>query len=131
MAETLMICSKGTMNAINSSLLTATMLKGQGVDVAVFFYQEAVVSFAERKFEIPPLLAKYTETMFRNIGKTGLPTDTMEILKMAKGAGVPVYICSIWADILDVRDKLPAELEVVETADAVKLFAEAKRHIGA
>jgi len=131
MAETIAICSRGTRTAIASSLYTGIMLKGQGVDIAVFFTQEAVVPFLERKFDRPPLLEKYAETIDKNREKTGLTSDVMEMLKMAKGAGVPVYICGIWADLLDARDKLPEEMEVIEMNDGAKLLAEAQRHIGA
>ncbi len=48
---------------------------------------------------------------------------------MAKGAGVPIHACGAWADILGFRDKLPAEMQLLETSDAIKLIAEANRHI--
>jgi len=131
MVETLVLCSRGSRNAIAHSLYTGIMLKGQGVDIAVFYSQEAVVSFLERKFDRAPLLEKYAEIIDKNREKTGLTSDVMEMLKMAKGTGVPVYACGIWADLLDARDRLPEELEVIEMNDAVKLLAEAKRHIGA
>ncbi len=131
MAETLVLCSRGTSNAIAGSIYIGIMLKGQGVDTAVFFYQEAVVPFLERKFERPPLLEKYAEIIHKNREKTGLTADVMDMLKMAKEAVVPVYVCGLWADLLDARDKLPEEMEVIEMNDAIKLFADAKRHIGA
>jgi hypothetical protein len=63
MVDTLVRCSTGTWNAINSSLMTAILLKSEGIDTAVLFYQEAMVSFAEIKFELSPLLDKYAETI--------------------------------------------------------------------
>lgn len=129
MAETLILCDQGASNTIGSSLSVATMLKGEGVDVAVLFAMEALIAFAERRFGLPPLMATYAETMIENAKKMGMPIDTMEMLNMAKGAGVPVYACGGWTDMLGVRDKLPPEMEVVEMADTVKLMAEAKKVI--
>jgi len=110
--------------------MTAILLKGEGIDTAVLFYQEAVVSFAERKFEFSPLLEKYAEKILQNINKRGHPSDPMEIIKMAKVVGVPVYICGIWAELLEVTDLIPAEMEIITMEEGVKLGAEAKKVLG-
>jgi peroxiredoxin family protein len=108
----------------------ATLLKGQGVDVAVLFVQEALVALAEGKFGPSPLMARYAETMIENQKKLGMPTDPMENLNRAKSAGVPIYACGGWAAILGVRDQLPAEMEVIPLLpDITKLFTEAKKVI--
>lgn len=130
MAETLVRCTEGTMNAIYDNLLLAAMLKGLGVDVAVLFFPEALLCLAERKFPLPPLLSTYSETAVDNMRKMGLTTSPMEALKMAKDAGVTVYACGTCADVFAVRDKLPAEMEILEMDDVVKLIAEAKKVIG-
>ena len=130
MAETLVRCTEGTMNAIYDNLLLATGLKGLGVDVAILFLPEALLCLAERKFPLPPLLSTYSETMVDNMKKTGLPTNPMGALKMAKDAGVTIYACGACADFFAVRDKLPAEMEILEMNDVAKLVAEAKKVIG-
>jgi len=127
MAETLIFCAQGYANSISVSLGLANMFKGQGVDVAVLFSMEALVAFAERRFVFSPLVAKYAETVIENTEKMGMSTDPMETLKRAKGAGGRIYACGFWADLLGVRDKLPPDMEIVEIADMLKLFTEAKK----
>jgi len=129
MADTLIFCAQGYANSISVSLALANVFKGQGVDVALLFSMEALVAFAERRFVFSPLVARYAETVTENTKKMGMSADPMETLKRATGAGAPIYACGFWADLLGVRDKLPPEMEIVEMADMLKLFAEAKKVI--
>jgi predicted peroxiredoxin len=129
MAETLIMCSQGTQTSINGALFTAIQLRDMGVDVAVEFGQESLVAFAERVFMISPLLSTYAQAMIANSKEMGFPTDPMPTLKMAKALGVPVYTAEPWVQVLDIRDKLPEEIEVLSLADMMRLIADAKRHI--
>jgi peroxiredoxin family protein len=127
MVDTMVLCSKGTLNGIMSGLLTAVYLKGLGVDTAVLFYQEAVAAFADRKFEFAPLLQKHANTILENLSKAGRTSDPVEMVKLAKAAGVPVYICGAWVDLIGARDSVPAEMEVITVEQGVRLVAESKK----
>ena len=129
MAETLIMCSQGTQTSINGALFTAIQLKDMGVDVAVEFGQESLVAFAERVFMISPLLSTYAQTMITNCKELGYPTDPMPTLALARTLGVPVYTAEPWVQVLDIRDKLPEEIEVLSLAEMMSLIAGAKRHI--
>ena len=130
MVDTMVLCSKGALNGIMSSLLSAMYLKGRGVDTAVLFYQEAVAAFADRRFEFSPLLQRHADTILQNISKAGHTSDPVEMVKLAKAAGVPVYICGAWVDLMGVRDSIPAEMEIITIEDGVRLVAESKKVIG-
>ncbi|MFC2045681.1 hypothetical protein ACFLUH_03280 [Chloroflexota bacterium] len=62
--------------------------------------------------------------------KMGFSTEPADDLKMCQDAGVPVYGSGTWSDLLGVRDKLPAGLQVMEIAEAEKLMADARNIIG-
>jgi hypothetical protein len=49
---------------------------------------------------------------------------------MAKVVGVPVYICGIWTELLNVTDLIPEEMEIITMEEGVKLTAEAKKVLG-
>ena len=127
MIDTMVLCSKGTLNGIMSGLLTAVYLKGLGVDTAVLFYQEAVAAFADRKFEFAPLLQKHADTILQNLSEAGRTSDPIEMVKLAKAAGVPVYLCGAWVDLMGLRDSVPADMEIITIENAVKLVAESKK----
>ncbi len=131
MAEVLFLQANGTLNSMTTALFTAVQVKGMGVDVAMVFDQEALAALAEKKFEPSPPLAKYITTIGENLQKMGLSTDVMDYVKQAKSAGIPLYACGGWADLLGVRGKLPPEVQVLEIPDVMKLVAQAKRTIGA
>lgn len=127
MVDTLVLCSKGTLNGIMSSLLTAVYLKGLGIDAAVLFYQEAVAAFAERKFEFAPLLQRHADTILQNLSKAGRTADPVEMVKLAKAAGVSVYMCGAWVDLMGLRDSVPADMEIITIENGVRLVAESKK----
>lgn len=129
MVDTLVLCSKGTLNGITSSISAAVYLKGLGVDTAVLFYQEAVAAFADRKFEFAPLLQKHANTILQNLSKAGHTSDPMEMVKLAKAAGIPVYICGAWIDLIGARDSVPAEMEIITIEQGVRFVAESKKVI--
>ena len=130
MAEIVIYQSDGYFNSIATGLFAAAQLKGLGVDVAVVFDEAAIAALAQKKFDNSPPLAKHTGTIMANANKMGMPIDGMDYVKQAKSAGVPLYACGGWSDLLDVRGKLPPEIEVKEIPEVIKLLAEAKKVIG-
>jgi peroxiredoxin family protein len=118
--------SSGWIDTIMPSLLMASKLKKEGVDVVIFFEWRALVAFAEKKFEFSPSVAKYATTIFENTKKMGFPSDLMDLLKAAKADGIPIYGCAVEAALTGITEKIPSEIELMPYEDLSKPF-EAKK----
>jgi len=129
MTDTLIFCGQGYSNSLFVSLGLAMASKLQGADVAVFFSQGAMVAFAEERFEPAPLLSPYAEAMAEEMKKLGFSADPVEMLKMAKGAGVTIYGCGTSARSFGIADRLPPEMELLEMGDPHSPLMEAKKVI--
>lgn len=129
MPEILIICPENKESII-VSLIEASQLKSGGADVAVFIEWGALIAFAEKKFEYSPPIKRYAATLEKNLKKMGYSTEPMDYLKTAKDAGVPMYGCVVEATTLGIKDKLPAEIQLLELPDSTKLLVEAKKVIG-
>jgi peroxiredoxin family protein len=120
----------GEIDTLIPNLIMASMLKEQGVDVAVFLEWRALVSFVEKDYPFSSSVAKYATTIAENAKKMGFSTDPMELLRAAKAAGVPVYACAIEAALTGITEKVPPEIKLLEEADLTKPIIEAKKIIG-
>jgi peroxiredoxin family protein len=118
--------SSGWIDTSMPSLLMASKLKKEGVDVVIFFEWRALVAFAEKKFEFSPSVAKYATTIFENTKKMGFPSDLMDLLKAAKADGIPIYGCAVEAALTGITEKIPSEIELMPYEDLSKPF-EAKK----
>ncbi len=58
MPDLLLICRDGLANSLVSNLVLAIGAKRAGVDVSVFFTQEALQALVDNRFETSPLLKK-------------------------------------------------------------------------
>jgi len=85
------------------------------------------VTLAERKFEWAEELKGYGERIEESLKRKGLSADPLELLKIAKGAGVALIACGAWTAMLGVADKLPPELEVESPAECLRQTLEAKK----
>jgi predicted peroxiredoxin len=130
MADMVFWQSSGYINSFNTALAVVTELKKQGTDVAVVFDEAAIRALAEGNFSPSPEVADMFSTIGENVQKTGWPMDPMDYVKHAESAGVKMYACGAWCDFLGVRGKLPAQVQVLEVPDVVKLLGEAKRIAG-
>lgn len=120
----------GEIDTLIPNLIMASMLKGQGVDVAVFLEWRALVSFVEKDYPFSSSVAKYAATIAENAKKMGFSTDPMELLRAAKAAGVPVYACAIEAALTAITKRVPPEIKLLDEADLTKPIIEAKKIIG-
>jgi peroxiredoxin family protein len=120
----------GEVDSLIPNLVMASMLKAQGVDVAVFLEWRALVAFAERDFKYSSSVAKYASVTEKNAKKMGIPTDPMTLLKGAKAAGIPVYACAVEAALSGITGEVPPEIQLLEQADLTKPIVEAKKIIG-
>jgi len=57
-------------------------------------------------------------------------TDIKPLVKAAKDAGVGLFACPVWSDLLELRGRLPAEVQEIDLPMALKLLSGAKRVIG-
>lgn len=132
MPDLLMWTCEGSFASIGTNLFLATQLKNSGVDVVILFDGEALAAIAENNvgYEPTPLLKKHAETIEQNLKKMGMPSEPEEVLKIAVAAKVPLYACAGWAGFLDVAQKLPADIKLLEIPDVVKLIADSKRISG-
>jgi peroxiredoxin family protein len=120
----------GEIDSLIPNLIMASMLKGQGVDVAVFLEWRALVSFVEKDYSFSSSVAKYAATIAENAKEMGFSTDPMELLRAAKAAGVPVYACAIEAALTGIIERVPPEIKLLDGADLTKPITEAKKIIG-
>jgi peroxiredoxin family protein len=120
----------GEIDTLIPNLFMASMLKAQGVDVAVFLEWRALVAFVEKDFKYSSPVAKYAAKTEENAKKMGMQTDPMALLKGAKAAGIPVYGCAVEAALSGIAGKVPPEIELLEQADLAKPIIEAKKIIG-
>jgi peroxiredoxin family protein len=120
----------GEIDTLIPNLVMASMLKAQGVDVAVFLEWRALVAFVEKDFKYSSSIAKYAAITEENAKKIGLPTDPIILLKGAKAAGIPIYGCAVEAALSGITEKVPPEVELLEQADLTKPIIEAKKIIG-
>jgi peroxiredoxin family protein len=130
MVDLVIICRDGLVNSYISSLVAAMESKKAGGDVAVVFTQEALYALAEKKFRFSKSLEGMSDKIKDNAKKAGLSADPLDLVKAAKDAGVKMLACPAWSDLLEVRGKLPEELEIPELPELLGIIAGAKQIIG-
>jgi peroxiredoxin family protein len=128
--ELLIDVRSGEVDSLIPNLVMASMLKAQGVDVAVFLEWRALIAFVEKDFKYSTPVAKYAATIEENAKQMGIPSDPMMLLKGAKEAGIPVYGCAVEAALSGLTDKVPPEIELLELANLSKPIIEAQKIIG-
>ena len=111
------------------------------MDAGVLFTEEALAGLGGGALAWSPLLADRdtTMTVAKKAADKGIPiissldkreTDIKPLTKAAKEAGVGLFACPTWSDLLGLRGRLPAEVEEIDMPMALKLLSEAKRVIG-
>ena len=121
--------NSGWIDTILPSLLTASKLKKEGVDVVIFFDWRALVAFTDKEFEFSPSVAKYAPTILENSKEMGLPSDLMDLLKAVKADGIPIYGCAVEAALAGITEKIPPEIELLPYEDLTKPYG-AKKIVG-
>ena len=132
MAGTVVVCKEGTINSYLSALIVATNMKKAGRDVCVVFMQEGLAALVDEKYRFDPGLEDYAGDIKKNAADMGVSSDPMELVKMASGAGVPLFACYAWMKLLGgkpPRFDIPAGLEKLELKELVQTLGEADRVI--
>jgi len=132
MPETIVICKEGTINSYLSALIVATNRKKAGEDIAVVFMQEGLAALVDKKYRYDPGLEGYAEDIKKNAADMGVPSDPFGLIKMASGAGVPLFACYAWMKLLGgkpPRFEIPEGLQKLELKDLLEELGKAKKVI--
>jgi len=139
--DVILICRDALENSLLGNLAMAMEVKKNGTDAGVVFTQEALAALAGEPFRWSPLLENRPTKIkvSKNATAMGIQmtsekdkrwTDTGRLIKSAKDAGVQLMACPLWAKLLDVEDKLPPEVTVLDSQEMLKKMNEAKTIIG-
>ncbi len=139
--DLLLICRDALASSLLGNLLAAIGARKAGKDVAVLFTQEALAALAGGVFLWPPGLQgqQIRLAMVGNAQAMDIPVmlrgegrqvDASAMVEKAKQAGVPVYACPTWSQLLNVKGKLPSGVTEIDPATALKTLAEAKQVVG-
>jgi predicted peroxiredoxin len=132
MPETIVLCKEGTINSYLSALVVATNMKKAGEDIGVVFMQEGLAGLVDKTYRYDPGLEGYAEDIEKNAAEMGVPSDPFGLIKMASGAGVPLYACNAWMKLLGgkpPRFDIPEGLQKLELPDLLKELGKAKKVI--
>lgn len=132
-------------DALGSSILgglkTAIEAKKAGREVGVLLTQEALAAAARGCFAWPRELsgqqARWTiadrasaaELPVRGRGESR-QVDVPALLSKAREAGVALYACPVWTELLELDGKLPQMLSPVDAAGLPGLLERAKKIVG-
>jgi peroxiredoxin family protein len=120
----------GELDTLIPNLSMASMLKAQGIDVAVFLEWRALVAFVENDFRYSSPLAKYADAIEHGAQETRLPIDPPTLLRGVKAAAIPIYACGVEADLCGIRDKVPPEVQLLPMEELGRPIVEARKIIG-
>jgi peroxiredoxin family protein len=135
------ICRDALASSLMGNLLLATAAHKEGRKVAVLFTQEALAALAGGVLLWPPGLQgqQLRLTMANNAPDMGVPVmlrgegkqvDALAMVEEAAGAGLPMYACPQWSQLLNLKGKLPSGLAEMDLATTLKTLTEAKQVIG-
>ena len=115
--ELLLICRDALENSIIGNLLVALEEKKAGADVGILFTQEALASLAGQSLDWSPLFRDRDTRakIAKNAKSMGIPlahakdarqTDTYQLLKAAKEAGVNLMAFPAWAGLFGIQEQI-------------------------
>ncbi len=130
MVDTIIICKEAKINSYLSALVIAINTKKKGDDISIVFMQEGLAGLIDKKFRFPEGLEPYSEDIKKNAAEMGVSIDPFDLIKHAKGMGIPLYACQAWMKLLGGKPPkfdIPEGLEKLELNDLVDAIAEAKK----
>jgi peroxiredoxin family protein len=139
--DLLLIVRDGLASSVAGNVLLALRAKEAGQKVGILVTQEALAALAGGVLGWPRELAgqQMRLTMADRGAKGGLPLlgrgegrqlDTAALLARAAAAGVALYACPIWTELLGLEGKLPEELQPADTKALLGLLSNAKKIVG-
>lgn len=135
------ICRDALASSLLSNLLLATEAQKAGKKVAVLFTQEALAAVSGGAFLWPQgLQGQPTRlTMADNAKAMDIPimlrgegrqVNAAAMVDKARQAGVPMFACPAWTQLLSLKGKLPPGVAEMDLATALKTLGEARTVIG-
>ena len=139
--DILLICRDALGNSVIANLALALDARRRGRRAAVLFTEEALAALAGESFGWSPLFRSRPAriTISRGASAMGVPvaaerddrwTDFPRLLAAAHEAGVELLACPIWSQILGLDDRLPVEVSVMESTEALERLMDERRVIG-
>ena len=139
--DLLLICRDALGNSVIANLALALDARRRGRRAAVLFTEEALAALAGESFGWSPLFRSRPAriTISRGATALGVPvsaerddrwTDFPRLLAAAQEAGVELIGCPIWSQILGVHGRLPAEVSILESTEALERLMDERRVIG-
>ena len=136
-----LICRDALENSAIANLALALDARARGRRAAVLFTEEALAALAGESFGWSPLFRPRPAriAIARGAAALGVPvaaenddrwTDFPRLLTAAHEAGVELLACPIWSQILKLDGRLPEELTVLASTDAMEQLMDGRRVIG-
>lgn len=139
--DVLFIMRDALGSSVIGTLCAAVDASRAGREVAVLVTQDALAALAAGSFEWPRSLSgSRSRTALADAGKQlGLPVhargearqlDPKATVAWAREAGVTLFACPTWTELLSIEGALPSGLDSIERDAASSLLAEAKQVVG-
>jgi peroxiredoxin family protein len=139
--DLLLIVRDGFASSVAGNVILALRAREAGQKVGILMTQEALAAVAGGVLAWPRELAgqQMRLTMADRGGKAGLPLlgrgegrqlDTKALLARAAEAGVSLYACPMWTELLALEGKLPDELQQTDANALLDLLSKAKTVVG-
>lgn len=135
------ICRDALASSLLGNILLAQEAYKSGMKVAILFTEEALAALSMGIFMWPKDLQGQSTrlTMANNAPAMDVPVmlkgqgkqvDVMGMFQKAINAGVDMYACPIWSQLLGLKGKLPQGVAEMDLATMLKTLGEAKKVIG-
>jgi peroxiredoxin family protein len=139
--DVIFICRDALANSLLGNLLLAMEAHKAGTKVAVLFTEDALAALSTGAFLWPQALQGQPTrlAMANNASALDVPVmlrgegrqvNALGMVEKAHQAGVPMYACPAWSQLLDVKGKLPEGIAEIDLPTALKTLGEAKQVIG-
>jgi len=139
--DMLFICRDALASSLLGNLLLAMEAHKAGSKVAVLFTQEALAALDGGAFLWPQGLqgqptrlamadnapAMDIPVMVRGEGRQ---VNALGMVEKAHQAGVAMYACPAWSQLLGLKGKLPQGVAEMDLATAIKTLSETKQVVG-
>jgi len=137
----LFIVRQASASSLLGTLLVARQAVAEGQRAAVLFTQEALAALARGTFGWPRELGGQAMrwTLADRGADLGLPLlgrgegrqlDVKGFVGTARAAGVELYACPVWTELLGLEGRLPAGVEALARTGLLSLLQAAKRVVG-
>jgi peroxiredoxin family protein len=123
--DLIFVCRDALMNSAIANIGLALEAKKAGMDAGVLFTEEALYAVAGESFRWSPLFQgrDIRAKISKNATATGIEvgnqkdsrwTDLSRLLDLARGKGVQLLACPLWVQILDLKERIPSQLVLME-----------------